>query len=175
MNRSPVATPATMAQLQTLLHAASAELPRRQEQFLLPIEDRAPGYACLARVRVVLTPDLVRQILAHNAAAAAAPEVSGVGAGPIEFGGPVVSDFQRGLRVKDVEAVTQLARIIVEGRWDPAHAADDAAIAFTPAGLVCRGWRRLAAVDLADLPVTTDVAVLPMGPCTGPPLDPPGR
>jgi hypothetical protein len=99
-----ISTPTALAELRTVLQAAGPELPRRQEQFLLPLAEREPGYLRLGRVRLIFMPVLVRQILAHNSLVwNTAPESFGGLAGPIEFGGgPLASDRHRRLRVQDV-------------------------------------------------------------------------
>jgi hypothetical protein len=161
-------TPTSLAELQTLTDAVRPEWPRRYHQFSLPLAEREPGYLRLACVRVVITPSLARQLLAHSAA----DPVVGL-AGVVKFGGPASSDAvwsvpegERKYRIGRVENVVRLAKIILAGEWDPnrlsAHALPDAQpvcgepLSLTRDGIVIHGDHRLHAVDLTDLPIIDD-------------------
>jgi hypothetical protein len=155
-------TPTKLTELQVLLRAAALERPRRLQQFGLPLAEREPGYLHLCRVRAVITPSLARQLLACPHLACTP--------GPVEFGGPVVSEWQRARedRILRVENVARLARIILTGQWDPdklsAHVPPDTvpvtgeAIALSTDLVLSHGKHRLHAVDLVDLPIVDDFA-----------------
>jgi len=166
-------TPTSLAELQTLIAAVRPEWPRRCHQFSLPLAEREPGYLRLACARVVITPGLARQLLA-------CPSPPGL-LGPVEFGGPVVSEWWRAreYRILRVENVVRLARIILAGQWDPdklsAHVPPNTQpvcgepLSLTPDGFLAHGDHRLHAVDLVDIEITDDFLA------QGPPLDPPGH
>jgi hypothetical protein len=153
-------TPTTVAELQALIDAARPETPRRLQQFALPLADRIPGYLRLGCVRVVITPSLARQLLTRAI-------------GPVEFGGPVPSgaawaepQWARGYRIKRMENVARLARIILSGQWNPDMLSAHVPLTTLPVcgeplglsrdGILGHGAHRLAAVDLVDLPIVDD-------------------
>jgi hypothetical protein len=137
-----IPTPTTMAQLQAMLPAEG-------------------------RVRLTLTPELVRQVLAHNERA-----------NPIIFGGPetrysYLSPIEaRQMRVRAAANVVRLAELIVSGQWDPefGSSSSNGAILLTPNLEIGNGRHRLRAVDLADWPITVYVELCQWGPHMGPPL-----